>query len=189
MKERKYMTNFTDIIAIIISIIALGTTIFTWLRSYKQNKYEYISIQKTKSDLLRLIAALKSIARKATYSKLITNETIDISDEKQIIQGFLASDTWLIIQEVMPEEDITMFYTRIIVVLYEDTDVRNIGLTCISAMEPISNICKLHLNRIDKEKNRLSKSLYTYTCFDDITNAFYHKYNENLKSIIQDKDS
>jgi len=178
-----------DIFAIVISIISLIVVNITWYYSYKQNKYEYKSIQDTKSDFMRLIAALKSISRKATYNHLVENGKIDFSNEMNIIQDFLTSDTWLVVQQIISEDDIFMFYSKIIIVLYENTDVRDKGLFSRMALEHIARICRNYSDDIENLKKDYSSNIADYTYLDKHTDNFYDKYQKNIDKLMSEKVS
>lgn len=88
--------EISDIMTTIISGLALIISIISGIFSYKQNyiinQYEFASKEKTKEDVLQLLAALQLIIDKAIYNHLLE---VNLTKEKEVIKDFLLTDTWV----------------------------------------------------------------------------------------------
>lgn len=182
-----------DIITIIISVIAVLISVisgvFTYRQNYYVNQYEFNSKEKTKEDILKLIACLHLMVDKTLYNQII-NVEIDIEKEKEIIYNFLFSDTWIAIKYVMrkKEEDITSTTLRFLTIIY-DKNISNIGDLALILEKQLSKMCEENLKDILKEKRKLSRDLERFTQENKFNLQYYEKRfkskNENMKNNLE----
>ena len=176
--------NIADIITVCLSAIAIIVSIIALVLSYKQSKYEFASIEATKSDFLRLISALKSVVRKSTYSHLVTKK-IDIEDELTTIKNFLTSDTWLVSQHIIDDEILTMLYSQIMILQYSEVNIKELGYVSAKTLENVAKISRNYIGDIAELKKKYSTNIADYTVLDSVTSNFYSNYEKNTS--IQDQ--
>lgn len=146
-----------DIITIIISTIAILISIITYKQNYYINQYEFASKEKTKEDILKLLAALHLIIDKAMYNHLMS---LDFDKEKEIIKDFLLSDTWVTIKYIIKDNEIQLVrITAKFMLLIYNSDLKQAGEMALILEKDINKICDENLDSIFKEKEKIKKNL------------------------------
>lgn len=188
--------ELSDIITIIISVIALLISVisgvFTYRQNYYVNQYEFNSKEKTKEDILKLIACLHLMVDKTLYNQMI-NVEIDIKKEKEIIYDFLLSDTWIAIKYVMmkKEEDIILTTHRFLTIIYNSkiSNISNIGDLALILEKQLSKMCEENLKDILKEKRKLSGNLERFAQENKFNSECYEKRfklkNESMRRNLE----
>lgn len=144
-----------DIITIIISTIAILISIITYKQNYYINQYEFASKEKTKEDILKLLAALHLIIDKAMYNHLMS---LDFDKEKEIIKDFLLSDTWVTIKYIIKDNEIQLVrITAKFMLLIYNSDLKQAGEMALILEKDINKICDENLDSIFKEKEKIKK--------------------------------
>lgn len=161
-----------DIIIIIISITSLIasiiTSIFVYLQTYKINRYEFMSKERTKKDILDLLSALNLIMEKSMYRPLLN---ISYDEEKKVLINFLLSDTWMITRQIIgdSEEYIEICYNFYFVIY----DTGFIGAMAKKLGEDIDDIYFKHFNDVLKAKKKMKKNIGKYSKSPEFNNEWY----------------
>ena len=152
--------EISDIMTIIISGLALIISIISGIFSRKQNylinQYEFASKEKTKEDILQLLAALQLIIDKAIHDHLLE---VDLTKEREVIKDFLFTDTWTTIRYIKrDDEDIEAITVKFLLIL-SDKNIVRAGETALKLEKDISKICEYNLEDILKAKQDLKQNL------------------------------
>ena len=178
-----------DVIPIIISIISLVASIISgmlvYLQTYKINKYEFMSKERTKKDILDLLSALNLIIEKSICAHLID---VNFEKEKHILLNFLLSDTWMITRYIIRDRnDFIMTSTKFFIIIYNTDGF--IGDIAKTLGEEINNIYIQYFDDVIREKKRFKKNIGKYSKESKFNNEWYNlrKKNENKlqEEIIQ----
>lgn len=167
------------VIPIIISIISLVSSIIcgilVYLQTYKINKYEFMSKEKTKKDILDLLSALNLIIEKSICAHLIN---INFEKEKNVLLDFLLSDTWMITRYIIKDrDDFIMTSTKFFIIIYNTDGF--IGDIAKKLGEEINNIYIKHFDDIIKEKKKFRKDIGKYSKESKFNNDWYDLRNKN----------
>lgn len=152
--------EISDIMTTIISGLALIISIISGIFSYKQNyiinQYEFASKEKTKEDVLQLLAALQLIIDKAIYNHLLE---VNLTKEKEVIKDFLLTDTWTTIRYIRRDDEYIRMITVRFLLLLSDENVVRAGKMALYLEKDISKICEYNLEDILKAKRELKQNL------------------------------
>lgn len=164
-----------DIITISISIVALIISIISSVISHRQNyiinQYEFVSKEKTKEDILKILSALHLIVDKTMHSHLIQ---MNIEKEKEVVLDFLLSDTWLAIKYVMKDNEYIIPIITNFLLLLED-NVEHAGEIALELEDQICKICELNIDNILKEKRKLGENLGRFAKENNFNRKWYEK--------------
>lgn len=186
MKGKEVNMEVRDIIPIIISIISLVVSIISgilvYLQTYKINKYEFMSKERTKKDILDLLSALNLIMEKSTCAHLIK---VNFEKEKDILLNFLLSDTWMITRYIIKDEnDFIMTSTKFFIIIYNTDGF--IGDIAKALGEEINNIYIQYFDDVIKEKERLKKNIGKYSKESKFNNGWYDLRKKNEDKLNQE---
>lgn len=171
--------NMYDLIAIIVSLCSLVITsviaILGYLQNYKINRYDFKTIENTKSDILKLVSTLSLIIEKETISHL-TN--VDIESEKKIIFDFLLSDTWTVIRYLLSKEDtdkLLMLTTNFLLLISSDMA----GELAYQILIEINDLYSKYYSNIISEKKHLDKSTKKFFEPSDYIRNWYRQRSKS----------
>lgn len=177
--------EISDIMTIIISGLALIISIISGIFSHKQNylinQYEFASKEKTKEDILQLLAALQLIIDKAIYAQLIE---VDLTKEKEVIKDFLFTDTWTTIRYIKKDDDDIWKITLRFLVSLSNENIVNASEIARCLEEDIIKICEYNLEDILKAKQDLKQNLNRFELGKE---SNFNK--EYFEKIFQDEDN
>lgn len=123
-----------ELISLFISFVALVFSTTLTLHSFKLQKlyqrFEHESKEKTKEDLLKILASLRLIVAKASITNYCKNLTF--VEEKKAVQCFLVSVTWTAMQySFFTTQKRSLLWLHLLFIL----DSEDIGVLAHSATE------------------------------------------------------
>lgn len=166
-------------ISMIISFAALVLSTLIALYNMKLQKsfqkFEHGSKEKTKQDLLEVLASLRLIVAKASLGNFCKN--LDFKEEKNAVQRFLQSNTWTAMQYsfCISKKD-SLLLLRLLTILNSEDRSDLAAFAAVSEKDLHDFIAKDGLVTINKLKEDYSDVLISFSdskSTDEITKAFY----------------
>lgn len=166
-------------ISMIISFTALVISTLIALYNMKLQKsfqkFEHGSKEKTKQDLLEVLASLRLIVAKASIGNFCKD--LDFKEEKNAVQRFLQSDTWTAMQySFCISKKVSLLSLRLLIILNSEDRFDLAAFAAVSEKDLHDFIAEdgiVTINKLKEDYSDVLISLYDSKSTDEITKALY----------------
>lgn len=148
--------NSFDLLTLLVAFFSLVVSAFTYYQNYRVNSFDFSTMENTKKDFLQIIANLSLIAEKYTYTSYLK---VDFEEEKRHVLDFVTSDTWVILRNILDEEETDQLFSLCSNFQILLSDEKCNGKTACILLEQMEEAYKKYYKKIVAEKKCMRKHI------------------------------
>lgn len=171
--------NSFDLSTLLVAFFSLVVSSFTYFQNYRVNSFDFSAMEKTKKDFLQIIANLSLIAEKYTYTSYLK---VDFEEEKRHVWDFVTSDTWVILRNLLDEEDTDQLFSLCSNFQFLLSAGNCDGKTACILLEQMEDAYKKYYKKIVAEKKCMHKHIGSLFANTKYIQKWYEKNDIQKKN-------